>query len=85
MDGGMGACGGAVRGRSESGRRDCRGMRLVCPFRRTVSGACRDERMSDALRSAGVHAHVWNPDDGEGCVPKTLEVKKKVATHNLDL
>jgi len=41
--------------------------------------------MSDALRSAGVHAHVWNPDDGEGCVPKTLEVKKKVATHNLDL
>lgn len=38
----------------------------LLPLGWKVAGACRDERMSDALRSAAVDAHVWNPDDAQG-------------------
>lgn len=33
---------------------------------RRVSGACRGEDKAASLRSAGVDAFAWSPDDGEG-------------------
>jgi hypothetical protein len=40
--------------------------------RRLVSGACTSSEKADALRSSGVDAHVWGPDDDQPLGPEGL-------------
>ena len=47
-----------------------------------VSGACTSEEKAQALREAGVDAHVWHPDDGHGLERAGLEALQ-AATHVL--